>query len=54
MSKWSVPVGETRELMTLFYEKWLSGKDKHEALHEVQLEQREVVKKRYRRDAPYY
>lgn len=54
MSMWSVPDQETRELMTRFYEKWLSGKDKHSALREAQLELREIVKKRYGHDSPYY
>ena len=54
MSLWSVPDQETQELMTLFYEKWLAGKDKHEAFREAQLEEREVVKKRYGQDLPFY
>ena len=29
MSSWVVPDHETRELMTTFYEKWLSGRGKH-------------------------
>ena len=44
MSMWAVPDRETQELMTLFYKKWLSGKDKHEALREAQLEMRERVR----------
>lgn len=32
MSLWAVQDRETRELMTLFYDKWLSGMDKHAAL----------------------
>jgi CHAT domain-containing protein len=40
--------------MTLFYSKWLSGVEKHEALRQAQLEEREVVRKRYGRDLPYY
>jgi CHAT domain-containing protein/Flp pilus assembly protein TadD len=54
MSLWSVPDKETQELMTLFYSKWLSGVEKHEALRQAQLEEREVVRKRYGRDLPYY
>jgi CHAT domain-containing protein len=49
-----VPDKETQELMTLFYEKWLAGKDKYEALREAQLELRETVKARYGADSPYY
>jgi CHAT domain-containing protein/Tfp pilus assembly protein PilF len=54
MSMWSVPDQETQELMTLFYQKWLSGQDKHEALREAQSELRSTVKARYDRDLPYY
>jgi CHAT domain-containing protein len=54
MSLWSVPDQETQELMTLFYTKWLSGKDKYEALREAQLDERKVVKKRYGQDLPFY
>jgi CHAT domain-containing protein/Tfp pilus assembly protein PilF len=54
MSMWSVPDRETQELMTLFYQKWLGGKDKHEALQEAQSELRATVKARYGRDLPYY
>jgi CHAT domain-containing protein len=54
MSMWSVPDRETQELMTLFYTKWLSGKDKHDALREAQLEMRARVKARYGEDAPFY
>jgi CHAT domain-containing protein len=51
---WSVPDKETQELMTLFYEKWLSGKDKHEALRESRLEMRARVKAQYGKDLPQY
>jgi tetratricopeptide (TPR) repeat protein len=54
MSMWSVPDQETQELMTLFYQKWLGGKDKHEALREAQSELRATVKARYGRDLVYY
>ena len=54
MSMWSVPDQETQELMTLFYDKWLSGKNKHEALRESQLELRERVTARYGKDLPYF
>lgn len=54
MSMWSVPDLETQELMTRFYEKWLGGLDKHEALRRAQLEEREVVRRRYHKDLPYY
>lgn len=54
MSMWSVPDQETRELMTLFYGKWLGGLDKHEALRQAQLEERTVVRQRYGKDLPYY
>jgi CHAT domain-containing protein len=54
MSMWSVPDRETQELMALFYQKWLGGKDKHEALREAQSELRGTVKARYGEDLPYY
>ena len=54
MSLWPVPDTETQELMTLFYSKWLSGTEKHEALRQAELEERAVVIKRYGRDLPYY
>src|SRR5208282_2103897 len=54
MSMWSVPDQETQELMTLFYRKWLGGKDKHDALREAQGELRATVKARYGRDLAYY
>ena len=54
MSLWSVPDQETQELMSLFYAKWLGGLDKPEALRQAQLQERDVVRKRYGRDLPYY
>jgi CHAT domain-containing protein/Flp pilus assembly protein TadD len=54
MSLWSVPDQETQELMGLFYEKWLAGKEKHAALREAQLEMRQKVKERYGEDLPFY
>jgi CHAT domain-containing protein len=51
---WSVPDRETSELMKLFYEKWLNGTEKHEALREAELEEREVVRRRYEQDIPFY
>jgi CHAT domain-containing protein len=54
MSMWSVPDQETQELMALFYAKWLTGLDKPEALRQAQLAERDVVRKRYGRDLPYY
>jgi CHAT domain-containing protein len=54
MSMWSVPDRETQELMTKFYGHWLSGAEKHEALRKAQLEEREIVQKRYGKDLPYY
>jgi CHAT domain-containing protein/Tfp pilus assembly protein PilF len=54
LSMWSVPDRETQELMTLFYEKWLTGKDKHEALRQAQLEMRARVESRYGKDLPQY
>jgi CHAT domain-containing protein/tetratricopeptide (TPR) repeat protein len=42
MTMWSVPDSDTQELMALFYQKWLAGADKHEALRYAQ---REIRKK---------
>jgi hypothetical protein len=54
MSMWSVPDKETQGLMTMFYAKWLSGKSKHEALHEAQLELRKEIIAKWGDDRPYY
>ena len=55
MSMWSVPSKETRELMMAFYVNWLSGIDKHQALHKAQKEMRDKVKARFSgQDRPYY
>jgi CHAT domain-containing protein/tetratricopeptide (TPR) repeat protein len=54
MSMWSIPDKETQELMSLFYQKWLAGMEKPEALRQAQLEERETVKKRYGKDLPFY
>jgi tetratricopeptide (TPR) repeat protein len=54
MSMWSVPDQETQELMTLFYQKWIGGEEKHEALREAQNELRGRVKTRYGGDLAYY
>ena len=54
MSMWSVPDRETQELMTKFYVNWLSGMEKHEALHKAQQKERRTVRKRYGKDVPYY
>jgi CHAT domain-containing protein/Tfp pilus assembly protein PilF len=43
MSLWSVSDAATQELMTSFYDKWLSGKTKREAFREAQQE----LKKKY-------
>ncbi len=54
MSMWSVPDEETRELMGLFYEGWLSGKEKHLALRDAQMETRNRIIARYGKDRPGY
>ncbi len=54
MSLWPVPDNATQELMSLFYAKWLNGRDKHQALREAQLDMREKIKERYGRDLPFY
>jgi CHAT domain-containing protein len=40
MTMWMVPDDETQELMAIFYQKWLAGADKNEALREAQRELR--------------
>jgi CHAT domain-containing protein/tetratricopeptide (TPR) repeat protein len=52
MSMWEVPDRETRELMHLFYEKWLAGESKPDALRHAELDEREVVRHRYGEDLP--
>jgi CHAT domain-containing protein len=47
LSLWKVPDKETAELMTAFYQYYLSGNTAREALHKAQLD----MKKKYR---PYY
>jgi CHAT domain-containing protein len=54
MSLWSVPDRETQELMTLFYQNWLGGMEKPEALRRAQMTERDRVKVRYGKDLPYY
>jgi len=54
MSLWPVPDEETRELMTLFYAKWLAGTEKHEALREAQMEVRKKVLAREGQDEPFF
>ena len=54
MSMWSVPDQETRELMALFYRKWLAGMEKHEALRQAQQEMRARVRARDGRDEPFF
>ena len=53
MSMWKIPDNETRQLMTLFYKKWLEGKDKPTALREAQLELRQDVIHRWQEDRPH-
>jgi len=54
MSLWSVPDQETQELMTQFYTNWLNGMEKPEALRRAEMTERDVVRKRYGKDLPYY
>jgi CHAT domain-containing protein len=53
MSMWQVPDEETRRLMTLFYENWLAGKNKHEALRMAQRKLRDELRAEGR-DWPFY
>ena len=54
MSLWAAPDRETQEMMALFYDKWLSGMDKHEALCAAQFEMRRMVEARYGQDLPFF
>jgi CHAT domain-containing protein/tetratricopeptide (TPR) repeat protein len=54
MSLWSVPDQETQEMMTEFYRNWVGGMEKAEALRQAEIAEREVVRKRYGKDVPYY
>lgn len=54
MSLWQVPDKETKELMTTFYKNLLNNQLKGEALRNAQLEEREIIRKRYGDDIPYY
>jgi CHAT domain-containing protein/tetratricopeptide (TPR) repeat protein len=53
MSMWQVPDEETKRLMTLFYENWLAGKNKHEALRMAQRKLRDELRAEGR-DWPFY
>ena len=48
MSLWKVPDAATAELMTLFYEQWLSGQTKQDAFKAAQ----QIVREKYK--SPYY
>lgn len=54
MSLWQVPDKETKELMTAFYKNLLADQTKSEALRNAQLESRNIIRKRYGEDIPYY
>src|SRR6267142_289724 len=54
VSMWKVPDLQTRDLMTSFYENWLSGIEKHEALRKAQLTLRDRIKEHFSTDLPYY
>jgi CHAT domain-containing protein/tetratricopeptide (TPR) repeat protein len=54
MSMWPVPDTQTRRVMALFYENWLSGKEKHDALHLAQQSLRQELQKEWGEAPPYY
>jgi ankyrin repeat protein/CHAT domain-containing protein/Flp pilus assembly protein TadD len=55
MSMWSVPDKETKELMLEFYRNLLeNGMDRAQALRQAELNEMDVVKKRYGAANPYY
>jgi len=51
MSMWYVPNRETQELMTKFYQNWLSGTERHLAFRKAQLAERAIVRARCQRKA---
>jgi CHAT domain-containing protein len=53
MSMWQVPDEETKRLMKLFYENWLAGNNKHEALRIAQHQLRDELRAEGR-DRPFY
>ena len=54
MSMWEVPDRETKELMVNFYLNLQKGTAHGEALRQAALAERDIVKKRYGYDHPYY
>jgi CHAT domain-containing protein len=53
MTMWNVPDEDTQELMKTFYQKWLSGVEKHEALRAAQIELRNrILKENDSKDDP--
>ena len=54
MSLWKVSDEETKEIMTAFYKNELAGQSKSEALTNAQLQEREIIKKRFGEDIPYF
>lgn len=54
MSLWQVPDKETKELMSNFYKNLLQHQTKSEALRNAQLSERNIIKKRYGDDIPYF
>jgi tetratricopeptide (TPR) repeat protein len=55
LTMWSVPDTDTQKLLTAFYQKWLPGMDKHDALKQAQLELRNDVRSRFGgEDRPFY
>jgi CHAT domain-containing protein len=54
MSMWEVPDRETKELMVNFYRNMQKETSHAEALRQAALTQREIVRKRYGFDHPYY
>jgi CHAT domain-containing protein len=54
MSLWKVPDDETCRLMTLFYNNWLQGESKSDALRRSALELMELTRKKYGTAHPYF
>jgi tetratricopeptide (TPR) repeat protein len=54
MSLWAVAGQETKSMMVYFYQAWLSGRDKHDALLEAKQRVRREAIRSYGMDLPYY
>jgi CHAT domain-containing protein len=54
MSLWQIPDRETKELMSNFYKNLLQNQTKSASLRNAQISEREIIRKRYGEDIPYF